>query len=90
MIPVEGSFLSLQWLYVLLISLLQLVISNFVGRPEDIFIKTLIKKTHKQRMATKTKFRQKYDLVSNDKKKWLSIGASNFCLCSLVAWLFWV
>lgn len=32
------------------------------GRPEDIFIKTLIKKTHKQRMATKTKFRRKYDL----------------------------
>ncbi|XP_060565934.1 annexin A13-like, partial [Ruditapes philippinarum] len=31
-------------------------------RPEDIFIKTLIKKSHKQRMATKAKFRQKYDL----------------------------
>ncbi|XP_060594031.1 uncharacterized protein LOC132748437 isoform X2 [Ruditapes philippinarum] len=37
-------------------------IAKQLGRPEDIFIKTLIKKSHKQRMATKAKFRQKYDL----------------------------
>ena len=38
----------------------------YSGKPEDIFIKTLIKKSHKQRMTTKAKFRQKYDLVSNN------------------------
>ncbi|XP_053404573.1 uncharacterized protein LOC123536677 isoform X2 [Mercenaria mercenaria] len=37
-------------------------IAKQLGRPEDIFIKTLIKKSHKQRMVTKAKFRQKYDL----------------------------
>ncbi|KAH3845817.1 hypothetical protein DPMN_088107 [Dreissena polymorpha] len=37
-------------------------IAKQLGRPEDIFIKTLIKKTHKQRMATKEKFKEKYEL----------------------------
>ena len=47
-----SAYLELRWLLF------------FSGRPEDIFIKTLIKKSHKQRMTTKAKFRQKYDLVS--------------------------
>ncbi|XP_052769552.1 uncharacterized protein LOC128209531 isoform X3 [Mya arenaria] len=37
-------------------------IAKQMGRPEDIFIKTLVKKSHKQRMTTKAKFREKYDL----------------------------
>ncbi|KAL4238967.1 Annexin A11 [Mactra antiquata] len=37
-------------------------IAKQLGRPDDVVIKTLIKKTHKQRMVTKSKFRQKYDL----------------------------